>query len=67
MNKKGSTLRIDGIVGTVDGKRLIKHRLEGPIEKAESSGRTAEILLGQGAGEILDEVSGKSAPTVSIP
>ena len=27
----------------------------------------AEILLNQGAGEILDEVYGKSAPVVSIP
>jgi len=66
--RKGSTLRLDGIVGTVDGKRLIKHRLEGPIEKAESLGvELAEILLNQGAGEILDEVYGKSAPVVSIP
>jgi hydroxymethylbilane synthase len=53
----GTTLQIDGLVGTIDGKRLIRHRMEGPIEKAESLGiELAEILLGKGAKEILDEV-----------
>jgi hydroxymethylbilane synthase len=66
--RQGSMLRLDGIVGTVDGKRLLKHRLEGPIEKAESIGvELAEILLNQGAREILDEIYGKSAPLISIP
>jgi len=38
------------------------------IEEAESLGvELAEILLNQGAGEILDEVYGRSAPVVSIP
>jgi len=60
-------LRLDGLVGTVDGRRLIRHHLEGPSEKAESLGtELAEILLGQGAKEILDEIYRKSAPTVSI-
>ena len=45
-----STLRIDGLVGTIDGKRLIRHRVEGPVEKAESLGiELAEILLNQGS------------------
>ena len=53
----GSTIQIDGMVGTIDGKRLIKHHLEGPIEEAESLGtQLAEILLDQGAKEILEEV-----------
>jgi hydroxymethylbilane synthase len=65
--RKGPTLRIEGIVGSVDGKRLIKHHLEGPIERAESLGtELAEILLNRGGREILDEVYGRSAPTVSI-
>ena len=63
----GGTLRIDGLVGTVDGDRLIRHHLEGPIEKAESLGiELAEILLSQGAREILDQIYQKSAPMVSI-
>jgi hydroxymethylbilane synthase len=66
--RQGAMLQLDGIVGTVDGKRLLKHRLEGPVEKAESLGvELAEILLNQGAREILDEVYGRSAPIVSIP
>jgi len=53
----GSTLQIDGLVGTVDGKRLIRDRVEGLPEMAESLGtRLAEILLNKGAREILDEV-----------
>jgi hydroxymethylbilane synthase len=64
----GTTLQIDGLVGTIDGKRLIGHRMEGPIEKAESLGiELAEILLGKGAKEILDEVYQKSGPVVEIP
>jgi len=58
----GTTLQIDGLVGTIDGKRLIGHRMEGPIEKAESLGiELAEILLGKGAKEILDEVYQRSS------
>jgi len=53
----GSNLWIDGLVGTIDGKRLVRHHLEGPLERAESLGtELAEILLGKGGKEILDEV-----------
>jgi hydroxymethylbilane synthase len=63
----GTTLHIDGLVGTIDGKRLIRHHVEGPIERAESLGvELAEILLGEGAREILDEVYQRSQPTISI-
>jgi len=64
----GTTLQIDGLVGTIDGKRLIRHHREGPIEKAESLGvELAEILLNKGAKEILDEIYQKSSPVVEIP
>lgn len=63
----GATLHIDGLIGTIDGKRLIRHHLEGPIEKAESLGvELAEILLGKGAKEILDEVYRRSSPVIFI-
>jgi len=63
-----SNLHMDGLVGTTDGKRLIKHHLEGPVDKAESLGtQLAEILLGKGAKEILDEVYQKSFPTIGGP
>jgi hydroxymethylbilane synthase len=63
-----SNLHMDGLVGTTDGKRLIRHHLEGPIDKAEPLGtELAEILLGKGAKEILDEVYQKSFPTIGGP
>jgi hydroxymethylbilane synthase len=66
--KVGSTLQIDGLVGTIDGKRLIRHHLEGPIEEAEPLGtQLAEILLVKGAKEILDEVYRRTGPIVEIP
>jgi hydroxymethylbilane synthase len=64
----GVTLQIDGLVGTVDGKRLLKHHLGGPIEDAESLGiQLAEVLLSQGAKEILDEVYQRTGPIVEVP
>jgi len=66
--KVGSTLQIDGLVGTIDGKRLIRHHLEGPIEEAEPLGtQLAEILLVKGAKEILDDVYRRTGPIVEIP
>jgi hydroxymethylbilane synthase len=63
----GTTLQIDGLVGTIDGKRLIRHHREGPIEKSESLGiELAEILLNKGAKEILDEVYQRSEPGMRI-
>jgi len=57
-----ATFQIDGLVGTIDGKRLLRHHVEGTIEEAESLGiQLAEILLGQGAKEILDEVYQRSS------
>lgn len=62
-----SHLQIDGLVGTVDGKQLVKHHLEGPLEKAETLGtELAEILLGKGAREILDEIYQRVTPILSI-
>jgi hydroxymethylbilane synthase len=63
----GTGLRVDGLVGSIDGKRLIRHHVEGPIENAESLGiELAETLLGKGAKEILDEVYQRSGPAISI-
>jgi hydroxymethylbilane synthase len=63
----GTTLQVSGLVGTIDGTRLIRHHVEGPVEKAESLGvELAEILLGEGAKEILDEVYHRTQPAISI-
>jgi len=63
----GATLHIDGLVGTIDGKRLIRHHRVGSIEEADSLGiELAEILLGKGAKEILDDVYQRSRTTIEI-
>ena len=56
---KGGALHLTGLVGSVDGKRIIKDSLEGAPEKAEKLGVTlAEKLLSRGADVILREVYG---------
>ncbi len=63
----GTSLQIEGLVGTIDGKRLLKHHLVGHFEKGELLGiELAEILLEKGAKEILDQVYQRSGPTVKI-
>jgi hydroxymethylbilane synthase len=63
----GTALHIDGLVGTLDGKRLIRHHREGSVEKAESLGiELAEVLLDKGANDILGDIYQKSAPPISI-
>ena len=57
---KDGSLLLEGLVGSVDGKRLIRDRLVGKTQEAEEIGyRLAEILLSKGAEEILAEVYGK--------
>jgi len=64
----GNALHIDGLVGTIDGKRLIRHHREGSIDGAEFLGiELADLLLSQGAKEVLDEVYQKTGPLVEIP
>jgi len=64
----GAILRIDGLVGTIDGKRILRERVEGPAEEAELLGtKLADILLSKGAKEILDEAYQKTGPVVEVP
>jgi len=59
---KNGKLNLIGLVGSVDGKRIIKDSLEGPPEDADRLGVTlAEKLLSQGADVILREVYGNSS------
>jgi len=63
----GSTLQIDGMVATTDGKKLIRHPVEDTPEEAESLGiRLATMLLERGERKILEEIYKRSTPTVSI-
>jgi hydroxymethylbilane synthase len=63
----GTTLQIDGMVGTVDGKYLIRDHVEGPVEEVESLGiKLAEMLLSKGAKEILEKIYQRSGLTIGI-
>jgi len=55
--QKDSLLVMDGLVGSVNGQRIIKGHIEGNLNDYESLGnRLAEDLLSRGAQEILAEV-----------
>lgn len=51
---QNNQLKIEGRVGSVDGKKLLKEQLDGTAENAEQLGvQLAQRLLEQGAGELL--------------
>jgi hydroxymethylbilane synthase len=57
---KGGLLVMDGLVGSVDGQRIVKGHIEGNLNDYEFLGnRLAEDLLSRGAKEILAEVYGR--------
>jgi hydroxymethylbilane synthase len=57
----GDMLRLDGLIASVDGTRVIRDRVEGSSAGAEALGiRLAELLLGQGGGVILKEIYGRA-------
>ena len=61
----GGLVMIDGLVGSVSGDRIVRGRITGNAEDAETLGITlAEDVLSRGAKEILDEVYGRCAPPV---
>ena len=58
---KDGKLHLTGLVGSVDGKRIIKDAIHGAPEKAEKLGvMLAEKLLSRGADVILREVYGNT-------
>lgn len=59
LDASGSTLKIDGLVGSLDGQTVLKANTQGPVEDAELLGQQlADKLLAMGAGEILASVYG---------
>ena len=55
-----------GVVGSVDGSRIVRHHMEGNAAEPEQLGHAmVERLLELGAGEILDEIRGASGGDVS--
>ncbi len=58
---ESGTLFIEGLVGSLDGKTIIRDSFRGSPGEAGSVGRAlAEKLLSRGAGKILDEVYGQN-------
>ncbi|MSR23605.1 MAG: hydroxymethylbilane synthase [Nitrospiraceae bacterium] len=57
----GTRLRLDGLVASVDGRRLVRDSVEGPAADARELGtRLAEQLLRQGGETILNEIYGRA-------
>ena len=54
---KGGTLDLEGLVGTVDGEKILRARAEGDAEQPTVVGeQVADQLINLGAREILEEV-----------
>ena len=53
----GEQLHLRGLVGSVDGRQILRAAASGPAVQAEAIGqRVADDLLAQGAQAILDSV-----------
>ncbi len=58
---KGDTLIMDGLIASVDGRRLIRDTIQGPASEAQGLGmQLAEKLLAQGGNVILNEIYGNT-------
>lgn len=58
---KGETLIMDGLIASVDGRRLIRDTIQGPVAQAHSLGmQLAEKLLTRGGDLILNEIYGNT-------
>lgn len=54
------TVRFEGLVASVDGTRVIRDRIEGPVEQAAPLGTAlADRILGAGGRQILDRIYGR--------
>jgi hydroxymethylbilane synthase len=59
---QGDVLSLRGLVGAVDGRRIIADAVQGKVSDAEQLGvQLAEKLLAAGAGDLLAEVYGSAA------
>ncbi len=57
----GDRLALDALIASVDGRRVVRDRIEGPVSDARDLGlHLAERLLSQGGDEILKEIYGKA-------
>lgn len=57
----GETLSLDGLIASVDGRKLLRERVVGPSSEARALGvRLAERLLARGGDLILNEIYGRA-------
>src|SRR5262245_58488863 len=57
----GSEMMLEGLVASVDGREVIRDRVQGPADDPESLGvRLAERLLGRGGDRILQSTYGRA-------
>lgn len=57
----GESLTLEGLVATVDGRRVIRHQIQGPAADAQQLGTTlADQLLADGADVILKDIYGRA-------
>jgi len=55
---EGDELKLEGVVASPDGSRLVRRCERGALTEAEKIGRKlADLLIAEGAGEILSEIS----------
>lgn len=58
---KGGLFKLDAVIGSLDGKSVVRDSIEGNPESAEQLGiELAEKLLSKGGKEILDEIKNLS-------
>jgi len=61
-NIKGSALILDGWVGSVDGRKVIRATIEGePDEAADLGAQLAEDMLAQGARDLIEDAKVQTA------
>jgi len=54
----GDTVRVKGLIASLDGKRVIAHEISGPADHAAETGNElGQQLLQMGAGEILAQIA----------
>ncbi|MBI5411091.1 MAG: hydroxymethylbilane synthase [Nitrospirae bacterium] len=57
----GETLSMEGVIASVDGRKLLRERIEGPSSEARTLGmQLAERLLAKGGDVILNAIYGKA-------
>ncbi len=58
---ENQSVRFEGLVASVDGTRVIRDRIEGPVEQATQLGTSlAERILEAGGKPILDQIYGRA-------